>query len=281
MKQFKKDKKQNSNKLHLDKYYTSKELAEYVVNKTKEIIGEENIIEYLEPSAGSGVFLNLLDKPYLAYDIEPENNKVVKQDFLTLNLEYKKNRCIIGNPPYGVKNTLSVQFYEKSLELGDYISFILPISQFNNNMQMYKFDLIHSEDLGIQLYSDRKVHCCFNIYKRPTNGLNSKPNYKLKDVEITEIRQNNKIVSDYDLRVMAWGGDKNPNSKNIIGKEVNFDGQYAKEFAIKIHNEEYKSKIIKLLKEVNWLKVYPMTATPNLLQWQVYKYIKEQIPELN
>ena len=46
-------------KIHLDKYYTPPDLAEYIVNKTKLIIGEENISEYLEPSAGTGVFFRL------------------------------------------------------------------------------------------------------------------------------------------------------------------------------------------------------------------------------
>ena len=45
-----------------DKYYTSSELAKYCVEKTKKIIGEDNITEYIEPSSGSGVFLNYLDK---------------------------------------------------------------------------------------------------------------------------------------------------------------------------------------------------------------------------
>ena len=53
-------------KIPNDKYYTSPELAEYCVNKTKEIIGDENITEYLEPSAGSGVFLNYLPEGTLA-----------------------------------------------------------------------------------------------------------------------------------------------------------------------------------------------------------------------
>jgi predicted RNA methylase len=130
-------------KIRLDKYYTSPEIAKYIVEKTKEILGEDNITEYIEPSAGAGVFLDYLDKPYIAYDIEPEDNRIIKQDFLTVNLEYKKGRCIIGNPPFGDRNTLSVKFYKRSLYLGDYIAFILPISQLNNNQQMYEFDLIH------------------------------------------------------------------------------------------------------------------------------------------
>ena len=125
----------------MDKYYTSPELARYVVDKTKEVIGEENITEYIEPSAGAGVFLDYLDKPYIAYDIEPEDNRIVKQDWLTVDLEYKKGRCVIGNPPFGARNVLSVQFFKKSVQFGDYIAFILPISQLNNTQQMYEFDL--------------------------------------------------------------------------------------------------------------------------------------------
>ena len=140
-------------KIELDKYYTPDDLAKYCVEKTKEIVRDENITEYLEPSAGSGVFLKYLDKPYLAYDIAPEGEGIIKQDYLTLDLEYKKGRCVIGNPPYGTKNNLSVKFYKKAVELGDYIAFILPISQLNNNQQMYEFDLIYSEDLGKQIYS--------------------------------------------------------------------------------------------------------------------------------
>lgn len=65
-------------KLKNDKYYTPVELAKYCVDKTNEIIGKDNITEYIEPSAGAGVFLDFLDKPYLAYDIEPEDDRITK-----------------------------------------------------------------------------------------------------------------------------------------------------------------------------------------------------------
>mgnify|MGYP003415540164 FL=1 len=162
-------------KLELDKYYTPVEVAEYCVNKTIEIIGDENISCFLEPSAGNGVFLNLLDKDKIAYDISPESEGIQKADFLELELEYKKGRCIIGNPPFGKGNYLSVKFFKKSITLGDYVSFIQPISQYKNNMYMYEFDMIHSEDLGIIEFSGIKnIHCCLNIYKRNENGYNKK-----------------------------------------------------------------------------------------------------------
>jgi hypothetical protein len=265
-------------KLINDKYYTSADLAQYIVNKTKEIIGEENITEYLEPSAGAGVFLDYLDKPYLAYDIEPEDNRIIKQDYLTVNLDYKKGRCIIGNPPYGEKNVLSVKFYKKSIQLGDYIVFILPISQLNNNYQMYEFDLVYSEDLGIRRYTDKDLHCCLNIYQRPLKGLNKKPNYKLRDVEIFENRRTGQQIDNiknYDIAICSFGS-------GIIGRFPQYKGQYAKEFYFKIHNEKLRDKIIELIATTDWeLEVCNgISGQTNLAQWQVYKYIKEQIPEI-
>ena len=271
----------NSNKIPLDKYYTSPELAKYVVEKTKEIIGSENITEYLEPSAGAGVFLDYLDKPYLAYDIEPDDVRVVKQDYLELDLEYKDGRCAIGNPPYGSRMNLVVQFYKKSVILGDYIAFILPISQLNNNIKMYEFDLAYSENLGVRKYSDRDIHCCLNIYKRNEKGLNKKHSYKLKDVEIKEdITSGNpkreKIVKyddfQYDIRICFWG--------SATGQEVEYERQYAHEFCIKVHNKKYREKVLSVIKCTKWDEIYPTVATPALYQWQVYKHLKEQIPEL-
>ena len=274
-------------KIELDKYYTSKDLAKYCIDKTFEIIGKENINEIIEPSSGNGSFSSQLN--CIAYDIDPECEGIIKQNYLTLNKNYKEGRLIIGNPPYGIKNNLTVAFYKKSLELGDYISFILPISQYNNDIKLYEFDLVYSENLGIKQYSDRKIHCCLNIYKRPINCiLNKKPNYKLIDVEIKEALRNSnpkrnkeitKDIFNYDIRIMAWGGGVG--RVNQLGCEVQYEGQFTKEFCIKIHNEKYKKDVIKLIKNTHWEDIYPMTATPNLLQWQVYKYFKKQIPKIS
>ncbi|MGL5691431.1 MAG: hypothetical protein ACRDD8_11520 [Bacteroidales bacterium] len=269
-----------SKKIVNDKYYTPSDLAEYCVNKTKEIIGEENITEWLEPSGGNGVFLDFLPQGTYSCDIEPEDERVTKQDYLELDLDYKKGRCVIGNPPFGERGNLVVQFYKKSIILGDYISFILPISQFKNTEKCFEFDLVYSENLGVREYSGIDVHCCFNLYKKPDDKFNTKNKNKLKDVEIFERIKNNNpkrnkeydFSKGYDLRIIGWGD---------IGRELNKeDKQYAKEFVIKINNLNKKEEVLKLLKNANWKELYPMTKTPNLLHWQIHKYLKEQIPEL-
>lgn len=263
-------------KIELDKYYTSKDLAKYCIDKTFDVIGRENISEIIEPSAGNGSFSNQIEN-CIAYDIEPESEGIIKQDFLQLNLAYKKGRLTIGNPPFGNKNTLLVKFFKKSVQLSDYVSFILPISQLNNNYQMYEFNLIYSEDLGLKDYSGVKLHCCFNIYKRPKSGLNKKPNYKLKDIEIKEHRRTGQQIKcfDYDIGICSFGS-------GIIGRTPTYLGQYAKEFYIKINNKKLRDKVLDLIKTTNWEKdvCNGISGQTNLAQWQVYKYIKEQIPEI-
>ena len=268
----------NIAKIKLDKYYTSDELARYCVEKTKEIIGEENITEWLEPSAGAGAFLNHLPQNILAYDIEPEDDRIIKQDFLELNLEYKKGRCIIGNPPFGRGNSLSMAFYKKSVKIADYIAFIMPISQLNNNIQLYDFDLIYSEDLGKKIYSGVKLHCCFNIYQKPKSGkLNKKPNYKLKDVEIKEYRRDGreiKIPPNYDYAMGSFGA-------GCVGKEITNIGQYSLECYFYIKNIDLKDKILYVLENTDWKALSKgISGTYRLPQWKIYKHIKEQIPEI-
>jgi hypothetical protein len=252
-------------------------LAKYIVSKTKEIIGEDNITEYIEPSAGAGVFLDYLDKPYLAYDIEPEDDRIIRQDYLELDIEYKKGRCVIGNPPFGRGNSLAMSFYKKSVKIADYIAFIMPISQYKNNVQLYDFNLIYSEDLGIKEYSDIELHCCFNIYKRPDNGkLNKKPNYKLKDVKIIEYRRggNTTIPEEFDFVMGTFGA-------GCVGKIPKEIGQYALECYFYISNKELKYKILDVLNNYDWKSASKgISNTYRLPQWKIYKILKENIPEL-
>ena len=72
-------------KIYLDKYYSPQSVANYCTQKAIDVIGIENITELVESSAGNGVFLNSFEKllpnmPYKAYDIEPEDDRIIKQD---------------------------------------------------------------------------------------------------------------------------------------------------------------------------------------------------------
>ena len=260
-------------KINLDKYYTPVELAKSCIDKTFEVIGRENVTDIIEPSAGEGSFSLQMD--CMAYDIAPEHESIIEQDFLKLELPYKKGRLVIGNPPYGRGNYTAVHFYKKAYSIGDYIAFILPISQFNNNMYMYEFDMIKSIDLGLQLYSDRKVHCCLNIYKRP-KIINKKPVFELNDVKLKGVglgkSRNDKVPEKYDFSISAFGAS--------VGKICEKENEYCQQTYFTI-NPKFKEPVLQKIKEANWCNIFGMTANPRVKHWQIIKYLKEQMPELS
>ena len=161
-------------KIANDKYYTSNEVIEKCWEILKETIDFNEITEIIESSAGAGAWLDKIKETgieWKAYDILPEHQEVIKQDFLELEMDYKPGRLIGFNFPFGRSNNLSRKFYNKSVGVADYICSIQPISQLNNTNSMYYFDLVKSIDLGKTLYSGKFLHCCFQIWKRPVKSI--------------------------------------------------------------------------------------------------------------
>lgn len=261
----------------LDKYYTPVEDAKRLIDITLRVLQEHNyeISEVIEPSAGNGSFSHQIE--CTAYDIEPEADDIIKADFLTLPLEYKKGRLFIGNPPFGERNNLSIKFYKKCCVAGDYIAFVQPISQYQENWQMYEFELIYSEDLGHLMWSGRDRHCCFNIYVRPSGGkLNSKPNEKLKDITIVDLRRGNKERYDYimnhapDYGICSYGGSS--------GKKTDYVGQYVRETYFYCNKPEYKDKMIELLQRDKLLAALRTISKKSVCSIsKLYKYLKDNI----
>ncbi len=241
-----------------------------------EIIGENNISEIIEPSVGNGSFLHHQGKyPHFAYDIEPECKSkfthILKADYLATDIEYLWGRLIIGNPPYGRCLNMAQKFFKKSVEIADYIAFILPISQLNNTRSMYEFDLVYSEDLGVQHYTDRDLHCCFNIYKRPETGeLNKKPTAKLKDITIYRQDSTGYEDKEFDIRMCYWGD-------GTAGKILKEDERYSAEYKIKINNQEKREDIIRVLNTFNWREYLNCIAMRKIQQFHIVDVLKQNV----
>lgn len=261
----------SQNKIVNDKYYTPPHIAKLCIDRVYEVIGEDNISEIIEPSAGNGSFSNQIEN-CIAYDIEPEHESIIEQDYLKLDIDYKPKRLIIGNPPFGSRMNLAQKFFKKSVEIADYIAFILPISQLANTNSLYEFDLIASMDLGKQWYTDRELHCCFNIYKRPKNGkLNKRKIVKLKDITI--IRQDSKRydkTENYDVRMCYWGDGS-------AGKILKEGESYSAEYKIIIHNKELKDRIIEVLETVDWHSELNKIAMLKIQQFHIHDVLKKYV----
>ena len=117
----------------LDKFYTQNKVALTCVNFLKNTLSLDSNVIYLEPSAGSGSFLDFLDY-YVALDIVPEDDRITQQDFL----EYKTDKTdyiTIGNPPFGNRSKLAIDFFNKASTMSDVIAFIVPVSFMKWNVQ--------------------------------------------------------------------------------------------------------------------------------------------------
>ncbi len=255
-----------------DAYFTSQELVDIVMGLFSGL--EFEISEYIEPSAGSGVFLDYFDKPYKAYDIEPMDERVIREDFLELDLHYLEGRAVVGNPPYGRCLSLAQKFFRKAVGISDYIAFILPISQLNNINSFYEFDLVLSEDLGVWDYSGRELHCCFNVYSRPIEGLNKKKVSKLEDVTI--VRQDSKsypYIEDYDLRMSYWGDGS---AGKILGEGEHYSGEYK----IIINNSSLRDPIKNFLESFDWKNHMKCIAMRKIQQFHIIDILRDNIENI-
>lgn len=260
-------------KIPLDKYYTEDALAKYCVEKTYEILGDQ-WDRVIEPSAGAGAYLKYLPEGTLAYDIAPEAEGIETRDYRTVELPYMERSLVIGNPPFGRANKLSVQFVKSSLKHSDYISLIQPISQLNQNRTMKDTELLYSEDLGVMPYAGRPVHCCLNIYHKCING--HKQNFDIPGIrECRHIfrsgsaKHPDEILNyPWTYRVAAWGTIKLLEGDEVCTNEVVFD--------VDPNDEAMKEWLGKKLRECNYQEILNCVSTPNLPAWRLRKWLKEQ-----
>ena len=270
-------------KIELDKYYTPKEISKHCIEKTFEILKGEEISEIIEPSAGDGSFSNQIEN-CIAYDIKPEGENIIEQDFLTLDLSYKKGRLFIGNPPFGTINNLATYFLEKTMKNGDYVSFILPrlygvkdSLYVNFQPHRFSFNLIYSENLNSE-YSGINVKTCLCIFKRVCKNelYYPKDNYQLDGIKINEWRDKNLEISNYDFGICSWG-------KNNIGKECFKVDDYAHTIWFRLKHKSLVEKVKNLMtdneKIVSFLEK-KNTSLISLTKIDARQLIYENIPEL-
>ncbi len=251
-----------SKNIELDKFYTPIETAERCVELMLNTITNRLFVtEFLEPSAGSGNFSNLIDG-CIAYDIKPTADNIIEADFLKLNLPYKKGRLIFGNPPFGDRNNLARSFYKKAVEICDAIAFILPISQLDNRDSLYEFDLIKSVDLGILEYSGMKIHCCFNIYTRPKNGLNPKPNLKIDWIKVYRDDQDGYENINADLCIFRRGAS--------AGKEK-FADTHTQTYKIVVDDKSKVEYVKDRILNFDWRNFKKHQSAPSLSKNDIYR----------
>jgi len=165
-----------------DQYYTRSSVAKACVDSIVSLCPESLQCQWIEPSAGNGVFLKVVPEAIrtLGIDLDPKDPRILKGDFLTWEPDNKEKKVYFGNPPFGRQGSLAKAFIQHSaLNGADIIGFILPKSFLKPSMSRAfpaKFHCVHSIELEKDAFEVNgeayDVPCVFQIWKR---GLEDRP----------------------------------------------------------------------------------------------------------
>jgi hypothetical protein len=263
----------------LDQYFTKVDVAKELYEKTKKIISkyEDNLNDFtwLEPSAGNGTFYNLLPKDKrLGVDINPLLPEITKSDYLQFQLPNDKRIIVIGNPPFGHRGVIALDFINHSKD-AEYVCFILPMFYESKGKGSIKyrvkgFNLVHSERLKHNSFYNPNtnknvdVKCVFQIWSK---------NHKLEKNEFSWYNNNGKEPFSEILKVYTVSLAKNREcgkrwifnekadfyiSSTFHNQTTIFDTfdkvKYKSGIAVVFttNNEELKNKLINIFKNTEW-----------------------------
>ena len=117
--------------MRLDQFFTTEETAASCLEYLKKRLPvAAKSIEFIEPSAGDGVFYNLLPSGRrIGVDLDPQHPDIERADFMRWWPEKgdRETRVVVGNPPFGKRGDIAIQFLLHATEMADTVGFILPM----------------------------------------------------------------------------------------------------------------------------------------------------------
>jgi hypothetical protein len=157
-----------------DQYYTKEGVARKCVDT---LLGKYSGLAYqwIEPSAGNGVFLRCLPSTFdkKGIDLDPKDPVIERGNFLTWVPVDHKKRIFFGNPPFGRQSSLAKAFIQHAAKYADIIAFILPRSFVKPSMSRafpLDFHCVHSVELGKNAFEvnavEYDVPCVFQIWEK-------------------------------------------------------------------------------------------------------------------
>ena len=119
----------------LDQFYTKSEVAracwKHFTNTLSTLNRSLSDLFFVEPAAGTGAFYKLLpSEKRLGIDLVPKCNGVKSQDFFAVTdcPFTPRDTAIIGNPPFGKRGKLAIDFFNHAAGLADIVAFIVPVN---------------------------------------------------------------------------------------------------------------------------------------------------------
>lgn len=119
----------------LDQFFTRADVAAQCFGALSETLAKLTPANpqwfFVEPSAGDGAFYDLLPpQRRLGLDIAPRRPEFARADFLTargITNTPSAQTVVVGNPPFGTRGRLAVDFCRRAAEIADTVAFIVPV----------------------------------------------------------------------------------------------------------------------------------------------------------
>jgi hypothetical protein len=153
-----------SRKTGVEQLYTPQEVANFCLDEVLKLVDIDN--KFLEPAGGTGVFIeallskNVESKNIISFDIQPKHHLVKLTENSLDEIVDEKDLIVVGNPPFGRNNSLSVPFFNHFAPSAKMIAYILPKSWRKWSIQdklNQDFWLVKDLDLNTSFQNENKV----------------------------------------------------------------------------------------------------------------------------
>ena len=267
----------------LDEYYTKPEIAIYLYKKTCSIISKYDDVKkytWIEPSVGNGDFYKLLPKKKtIGIDIKKTKFNTIKKNYL--EYELPKTPCIvIGNPPFGHRGVLALQFIQHSKN-AEYVAFILPMFFQSKGKGSIRYrvkglNLLYEVVLPENSFyiGDKAidVKCCFQIWSKYHsavkeefswyNNSNSEPFSNIVSVKTVSLAKNRECGKEFIFNKKAnhYLSSTFFNENHVVQdfKDVKYKSGIA--IIYQTHNLKLIKKLDNIFKRADWT-IYSSLAT--------------------
>ncbi len=206
-----------------EKYFTPPEVALKCVSIVAEHFDLCSFDRIVEPCVGDRAFFDLMPRDRrVGIDLDPIGDDVDQGNFLTWFPPTGDARVLtMGNPPFGQRAALAIQFLSKACEFSDVVAFILPRSfnkyTFQNRVNRH-FHLVDAIDLDAEFHVEsgvKMVRTTFQVWERKLElrsliqAESTHPDFSMKHAHLSRVTPEElaELCSNFDFAIAQVGSN--------------------------------------------------------------------------